>query len=81
MRRRLPYEFYRISDGKFVRMKPLDYILIAVIAVIVGLSVFFTIRNAKNKKGCGGGCSGNCSSCPMNKYHNENRNDDSENNR
>ena len=26
-------------------MKPLDYILIAAVAVIVGLAIFFTIKN------------------------------------
>lgn len=43
-------------------MKPLDYVLIAVVAVIIGLSLFFTIRNAKRGKNCGG-CGGNCADC------------------
>ena len=44
-------------------MKPLDYILIAAVAVIVGLAIFFTIKNARNG-GCGcGRCDGNCAGC------------------
>ncbi len=43
-------------------MKPLDYVLIAVVAVIIGLSLFFTIRNAKRGKNCGG-CGGDCANC------------------
>lgn len=46
-------------------MKPLDYILIAVLAVVIGLALFFTIRNARRGKGCGGGCGGDCSKCGM----------------
>lgn len=44
-------------------MKPLDYILIAAVAIIVGLAIFFTIKNAR-KGGCGcGRCDGNCAGC------------------
>lgn len=43
-------------------MKPLDYVLTAVVAVIIGLSLFFTIRNAKRGKNCGG-CGGDCANC------------------
>lgn len=43
-------------------MKPLDYVLIAVLAVIVGLALFFTVKNAKNGKNCGG-CGGDCANC------------------
>lgn len=42
-------------------MKPLDYILIAVIAIIIGVSLFFTIKRARNGNGCGCGCR----DCPM----------------
>lgn len=47
-------------------MKPLDYILIVVIASVIAVAIFFTIKNARSGKGCGGcgGCGGNCSSCP-----------------
>ena len=40
-------------------MKPLDYVLTAAVAVIIGLALFFTIRNAKHGKNCGG-CGGDC---------------------
>lgn len=43
-------------------MKPLDYVLIAAVAVIIGLALFFTIRNAKRGKNCGG-CGGDCANC------------------
>lgn len=46
-------------------MKPLDYILILVLTIIIGLALFFTIRNARHGKGCGGGCGGDCSKCGM----------------
>ena len=44
-------------------MKPLDYILIVVIAAVIVVATFFTIKNARSGKGCGG-CGRNCSSCP-----------------
>lgn len=66
MRGGLYYESDCISGGEPVYMKPLDYILIVVLAIIVGLALYFTIRNAKRGKGCcGGGCGGDCSKCPM----------------
>lgn len=43
-------------------MKPLDYVLTAAVAVIIGLALFFTIRNAKHGKNCGG-CGGDCANC------------------
>ena len=43
-------------------MKPLDYVLTAAVAVIIGLTLFFTIRNAKRGKNCGG-CGGDCANC------------------
>lgn len=43
-------------------MKPLDYILIIVLTIIIGLALFFTIRNARRGKGCGGDCS-KCGMC------------------
>lgn len=39
-------------------MKPLDYVLTAAVAVIIGLALFFTIRNAKRGKNCG-----DCANC------------------
>lgn len=43
-------------------MKPLDYVLTAAVAMIIGLALFFTIRNAKRGKNCGG-CGGDCANC------------------
>lgn len=43
-------------------MKPLDYVLTAAVTVIIGLALFFTIRNAKRGKNCGG-CGGDCANC------------------
>ena len=43
-------------------MKPLDYVLIAAVVVIIGLALFFTIRNVKRGKNCGGDCP-NCRRC------------------
>lgn len=43
-------------------MKPLDYVLTAAVAVIIELALFFTIRNAKRGKNCGG-CGGDCANC------------------
>lgn len=43
-------------------MKPLDYVLTAAVVVIIGLALFFTIRNAKRGKNCGG-CGGDCANC------------------
>lgn len=50
-------------------MKPIDWIVIAVIAVIVGLVVFYIRRSRKNGIKCIGcpdakTCSGNCAGCP-----------------
>lgn len=42
-----------------------DYIVIAALAVCVGLALFFTIRRKKNGGcSCSGSC-GNCCGCPM----------------
>ncbi|MBQ7330675.1 MAG: FeoB-associated Cys-rich membrane protein [Oscillospiraceae bacterium] len=52
-------------------MKPIDYIIIGVVAVVIGLVLFY-IHKAKKKGvkciGCpdGGNCSGNCSGCSGN---------------
>ena len=49
-------------------MEPVDYIIIAVVAVILGLAAWFVIRSKKRGRKCIGcpdpsHCSGNCSSC------------------
>jgi len=49
-------------------MGPVDYIILAVIVVIVGLAAFYIYRAKKSGKKCigcpdGGTCSGNCSGC------------------
>ncbi len=50
-------------------MQPVDFLILAVIAVIVGLAVFYIIRSKKSGKKCigcpdSGACSGNCAGCP-----------------
>lgn len=49
-------------------MGPIDYVLIAGIAMVLGGIVFFVIRAKKKGKKCigcpdSGGCSGNCAGC------------------
>lgn len=49
-------------------MGPADYLLIAVIAAIVGLAAFYIFRAKKSGKKCigcpdSGSCSENCSGC------------------
>ena len=49
-------------------MQPVDFLILAVIAVIVGLAVFYIIRSKKSGKKCigcpdSGACSGNCAGC------------------
>ena len=49
-------------------MGPVDYIIIAVIAVILGLAGWFIYRSKKSGRKCigcpdSGGCSGNCAGC------------------
>ena len=49
-------------------MGPVDYIIIAVIAVILGLAGWFIYRSQKSGRKCigcpdSGGCSGNCAGC------------------
>ncbi len=46
-------------------MKPLDYVLLAVLVLIIGAAVYFTIRNRRHGHGCGGSCGGDCENCPM----------------
>ena len=49
-------------------MKPIDVIVIAVIAVIIGLVIFYIHRSKKKGVKCigcpdGGKCAGNCAGC------------------
>jgi len=49
-------------------MGPIDYVVIAVIALIVGLAGLYVCKAKKSGKKCigcpdGGSCSGNCSGC------------------
>jgi len=49
-------------------MKPVDLLLLAMIAVIVASAGWFVYRSKKSGKKCigcpnGGSCSGNCGSC------------------
>ena len=49
-------------------MGPVDYIILSVIVVIVGLAAFYIYRAKKSGKKCigcpdSGTCSGNCSGC------------------
>lgn len=55
-----------LFDRKYDNMSIYDIILIAVLAVCVIASVFFTVRN--RKKGCSscGGCCESCAGCKMN---------------
>lgn len=46
-------------------MNPVDYVIIAVIMIIVGLAVFYIRKAKKSGRKCigcpdGGSCSGNC---------------------
>ena len=62
-------------------MNPADIIVIAVIALILGLAIFYIVKAKKSGKKCigcpngascpsGGGCSGNCSGCTCGKPQN-----------
>ncbi len=42
-----------------------DIIVLAVLAIAIGLAIFGVIRN--RKKGCGCGCGGSCSGCGLSK--------------
>ena len=44
-------------------MKPIDFILILVVAAILAFAVWLNVRR-KRSGGCCSSCSGNCSSCP-----------------
>lgn len=49
-------------------MKPIDYFLIAIIAVILGLAIWYIYRSKKRGAKCigcpdGAKCSGNCAGC------------------
>ena len=49
-------------------MGPVDYLIIAVIAVILGVAAGYIYKAKKSGKKCigcphSGGCSGNCSGC------------------
>ena len=53
-------------------MNPVDYLIIAIVVVILGLAAWFIWRSRKNGKkcigcpdsgSCSGGCSGNCAGC------------------
>jgi hypothetical protein len=43
-------------------MKPLDILILAVIAVLLFLAIRYSIRHKHDD--CGGHCSGGCASCP-----------------
>lgn len=55
-------------------MNPVDFLIIAVILLIIGLAGWFMYKSKKNGKKCIGcpdsgacsGCSGNCSGCSGN---------------
>ena len=52
-------------------MKPIDFLVIAVVAVIVGLGIWYLYRAKKKGVKCigcpdGAKCSGNCSGCSGN---------------
>ena len=56
-------------------MQPVDYLLIAVAAAILGLAAWYIIRAKKKGKKCigcpdgcasKGGCGGNCAGCNLN---------------
>ena len=53
-------------------MNPVDYIIIAIVVLILGLSAWFIWKSKKSDKkcigcpdsgSCSGGCSGNCAGC------------------
>ena len=53
-------------------MNPVDYIIIVIVALILGLSAWFIWKSKKSGKkcigcpdsgSCSGGCSGNCAGC------------------
>ena len=49
-------------------MKPVDYLIIAVIVVILGAAAWYIYKSKKSGKKCigcpdGGSCSGNCGGC------------------
>lgn len=49
-------------------MNPVDYIIIAVVVLILGFSAWFIWKSKKSGKKCigcpnGGSCSGNCGGC------------------
>ena len=49
-------------------MDPIDYVVIAVIALILGSAIFYIRKAKKSGKKCigcpdGGACSGNCTCC------------------
>ena len=53
-------------------MNPVDYIIIAIVVLILGLSTWFIWKSKKSGKkcigcpdsgSCSGGCSGNCAGC------------------
>ena len=50
-------------------MNSADYLVLALIAVILGLVVFYIIRSKKKGSKCigcpdGASCNGNCANCP-----------------
>lgn len=45
-------------------MNPWDIVVGACVALVIGLAVFYMIRNKrKGNSGCGGGCDGACGGC------------------
>ena len=53
-------------------MNPVDYVIIAIVVLILGLSVWFIWKSKKSGKkcigcpdsgSCSGGCAGNCGGC------------------
>lgn len=61
-------------------MKPLDYVLIAAVAVVIGLAIYFTVKRLKSGKGsCGCNCS-SCSGCAKNDKCGEKKKTKSNNN-
>lgn len=49
-------------------MKPIDWILLGLVAAVVGLAVFVAVRNRKKGKRCCGDCSG-CTGCEKSKQN------------
>lgn len=57
-----------LSAERNKRMNPVDYIIISIVVLILGFSVWFIWKSKKSGKKCigcpdGGSCSGHCAGC------------------